>query len=214
MFSKEDFPNSRSESTQEQDLLNVSPSSGGSVEDLTRELAEHQERLLALKRQQDEVESRKRELEELSERRAELTSGQKSIREKLTRAITLLERAEYDAQRDIETIRTTRKNFKEHLSEVEEISPKDWEPEEVDEQLTRSLSIIDHAQTSYSQSKLKLESISGRLGNKEAIDEDDEEADVGYDSPSFFELIRRGFAFSLPLMILIAAIAFLILTRS
>ncbi|MEM1158071.1 MAG: hypothetical protein AAF649_11365 [Verrucomicrobiota bacterium] len=213
MFSKEDFPAGRSEPAEEQDLLHVSPSTGGSVEDLTRELAEHQERLLALKRQQDEVESRKRELEELSERRAELTSGQKAIREKLTRSITLLERAEYDAQRDIETIRTTRQSFKEHLTEVEAITPKNWEPEEVDEQLTRSLSIIDHAHTSYSQSKLKLESISGRLGTREAIDDEDE--DMGeVDSPSFFELIRRGFAFSLPLMILIAAIAFLMLTRS
>ncbi|MEM6885547.1 MAG: hypothetical protein AAF571_10985 [Verrucomicrobiota bacterium] len=212
MFNKDDFPASQNEQTEEQDLLNVSPSSG-SVEDLTRELAEHQERLLALKRQQDEVETRKRELEELSERRAELTSGQKAIREKLTRAITLLERAEYDAQRDIETIRTTRQSFKEHLGEVEEINPKDWEPEEVDEQLTRSLSVIDHAQTSYSQSKLKLESISGRLGSKEAIDDEDEDGEINYDSPSFFELLRRGLAFSLPLMILITAIAFLILTR-
>jgi len=214
MFSKEDFPASKTEPSQQQDLLNVSASSTGSVEDLTRELAEHQERLLALKRQQDEVESRKRELEELSERRSELTSGQKSIREKLTRAITLLERAEYDAQRDIETIRTTRQSFKEHLAEVEEISPRDWEPEEVDEQLTRSLSIIDHAQTSYSQSKLKLESISGRLGSKEVIDNEEEDVENHYDSPSFFELLRRGLAFSLPLMILIAAIAFLLLTRS
>lgn len=213
MFDKDDFPASKTTRTDEPDLLDISPSGKGSVEDLTRELAEHQERLLALKRQQDEVESRKRELEELSQRRAELTSGQKSIREKLTRAITLLERAEYDAQREIETIRTTRQSFKEHLAEVEAINPKDWEPEEVDEQLTRSLSIIDHAQTSYAQSKVKLESISGRLGSKDVIEED-EAAEGDYDSPAFFELLRRGFAFSLPLMILLAAIAFLILTRS
>lgn len=213
MFNKEDFPASKTDKTEEPDLLNISPS-GGSVEDLTRELAEHQDRLMALKRQQDEVETRKRELEELSQRRGELTSGQKAIREKLTRSITLLERAEYDAQREIETIRTTRQSFKEHLGEVEEINPKDWEPEEVDEQLTRSLSVIDHAQTSFSQAKLKLESISGRLGNKEAIDEDEEESDGNFDSPSFIELVRRGLAFSLPLMILLAAIAFLLLTRS
>ncbi len=213
MFDKEDFPASKPVRTQEPDLLNISPGNG-SVEDLTRELAEHQERLLALKRQQDEVESRKRELEELSQRRTELTSGQKAIREKLTRAITLLERAEYDAQREIETIRNTRQSFKEHLSEVEDINPKEWEPEDIDENLTRSLSVIDHAQTSYSQAKLKLETISGRLGNKEAIDDDDEDSESQYDSPSFFELLRRGLAFSLPLMILIAAIAFLLLTRS
>jgi predicted nucleic acid-binding Zn-ribbon protein len=212
MFDKEDFPASKTARTSEPDLLDIR--SANSVEDLTRELAEHQERLLALKRQQDEVESRKRELEELSQRRSELTSGQKSIREKLTRAITLLERAEYDAQREIETIRNTRQSFKEHLGDVEEINTKDWEPNEVDEQLTRALSVIDHAQTSYSQSKVKLESISGRLGDKEGIDDDDDESDANYDSPSFFELIRRGLAFSLPLMILLAAIAFLILTRS
>lgn len=209
MFDKEDFnsPASPPKRSNEPDLLDLRTSDP--VEEISRELAEHQERLLALKRQQDEVETRKRELEELSKRRAELTTGQKSMRERLTRAITLLERAEYDTQRELETIRNTRNTFKEHLGDIESIDPKEWEPDEVDEQLTRSLSIIDHAQASYSQSKLKLEAFSGRLSNADPIDESDE--DDEFDGPSFFELVRRGFAFSLPLLILLTAIAFLLI---
>ncbi|MEM6822673.1 MAG: hypothetical protein AAF558_12120 [Verrucomicrobiota bacterium] len=209
MFEKEDF---KKTTPQEPELLDIS--STDSVEDLTRELVEHQDRLLALKRQQEEVEVRKRELEELSQRRAELAAGQKSMREKLTRAVNLLERAEYDTQREIETIHNTRSNFKEHLESIEKINPKDWEPEEVDEQLTLCLSIIDHAQASYNQSRVKLESISGRLGHYEQIDDDDEGELIDSDHPPFLELVRRGFAFSLPLMILLSAIAFLLLIRN
>jgi len=210
MFEKEDFSKDRDGSPSEPELLDLTDKDA--VEDWSRELAEHQERLLALKRQQEEVETRKRELEELSRRRAELSTGQKSLREKFTRAITLLERAEYDTQRELETIRTTRANFKEHLEEIEGIDPKSWEPQEVDEQLTRSLSLIDHAQASYAQSKMKLEAFSGKLGSTDVIDEEDE-GELESDSPPFLELVRRGFAFSLPLLVLLAAIAFLLLTR-
>ncbi|MGF1677643.1 MAG: hypothetical protein ACFCUX_00435 [Candidatus Methylacidiphilales bacterium] len=181
--------------------------------DISRELVEYEERLVALKRQEEELESRKRELEELSRRRNELFSGKKTMREHLTRAITLLERAELDTQREIETIRSTRQTFKEHLADIEAIDPKSWEPEEMDEQLTRSLSIVDHAQSAFSQARLKLESISGRIGHNEILPQDEYEESADSDSPPFFELLRRGLAFSLPLMILLAAIAFLLLTR-
>jgi hypothetical protein len=178
---------------------------------LARELAEQQERLLQLKRQQEEVEARKRELEDLSRRRLELTDGQKSMREKFSRALTVLERAEFDAQREIEQIRLTRESFAEHFEIIDAINPKEWEPHEVDDALTRALSKIDHAQAVYTQARARLDALSER-DLDQADDDYDENADPG-DLP-FSELLRRGFALTLPMIILLSVIAFLIFIKS
>lgn len=181
------------------------------VEDLAQELAEQQERLLHLKRQQEEVEARKRELEDLSRRRTELSVGQKSMREKFSRALTVLERAEFDAQREIEQIRLTRESFAEHFDIVDAINPREWGPDEVDDELTRALSKIDHAQAIYSQARARLDALSDR--DLDQTDEEyDENADPG-DLP-FSELLRRGFALTLPLIILLSVIAFLIFIKN
>ncbi len=181
------------------------------VEDLAHELAEQQERLLHLKRQQEEVEARKLELEDLSRRRVELSSGQKTMREKFSRALTVLERAELDTQREIEQIRQTRESFAEHFDIIDAINPKEWGPNEVDDELTRALSKIDHAQSIYSQARARLDALSDH--DLDQVDEDYEDgADPG-DLP-FSELLRRGFALTLPLIILLSVIAFLIFIKS
>lgn len=181
------------------------------VEDLARELAEQQERLLQLKRQQEEVEARKRELEDLSRRRTELSMGQKSMREKFSRALTQLERAEYETQKELEQIRMTRQTFKEHFDDIDTINPKEWEPDEADDELTRALSKIDHAQSVFTQAKARLDALGEADLDGLDSDGDDDGGDSG-DLP-FTELVRRGFALTLPLLILLGVIAFLLFIR-
>ncbi|MEO0453115.1 MAG: hypothetical protein AAFY98_03120 [Verrucomicrobiota bacterium] len=205
---------SSSPSPDEGDLLSspVLSSDEKRVEDLAAELAEQQERLLQLKRQQDEVEARKRELEELSRRRTELSEGQKLMRDKLSRALTVLERAEYDAQKDMEQIRLTRDSFTEHFESLQSINPKDWEPDEVDDELTTALAIVDNAEAVYSQARARIDALSGQ-----DLDEFDAEMDRGAEDGAdlpFGELVRRGFALTLPLLILLSVIAFLIFIKA
>lgn len=204
-------------SQEQQDLLD---SDNQSLEDLTVELEEQQQRLLTLKRQQEEVERRKQELEEINKRRSELTLGQKSMRDKLTRAITVLERAEYQARKEIEQIEMTRETFVEHLKEIETITPQAWSPEEIDDELTRSLSKIDNARAAYTQSRAKLDALSGRdIENPDDNSSDeDEDGEESYSSDiPFKELVRRGLALSLPLILFFSALAvslFYLISRS
>jgi hypothetical protein len=182
------------------------------IEDVQQELDEQLELLKNLKRQQEEIEQRKNELMELARRRAELTTGQKRMREHFTRGITLLERAEYVSERQIEEIRTAKKTFQDHLASVEAINPKAWEPDDVDEELTRALSKIDNAQAVYSQSRAKISALSGQEVEP-ASPEDGGDAE-GWDSAAavpFAELVWRGFALTLPLILVLAAIAAAIL---
>jgi flagellar biosynthesis regulator FlaF len=200
----------------DQDLLSRAEAS--SLEDLNHELREQQDRLLELKRQQDEIERRKRELEELNKKRNELSAGKKSMREKLARAITVLERAEYDTRREIEQIQLTRQSFTDHLSQIESIDPSQWTPQNMDDELTRSLSQIDHARSVYSQSRAKIDALSGQdiesdeIRSSSSSSDSDHEEESSVDS-SFLELARRGFAFTLPLIIFLAILFLVYLTR-
>ena len=200
----------------EPDLL--SRVSNRTLEDLSQELQEQQEKLLELKRQQEEIERRKRELEELNKKRVELSIGQKSMREKLTRAIAILENAEYDARKEIEQIQMTRQAFAEHLSTLDEIDPSKWSPDTMDDQLTRGLSQVDHARAVYTQARARIDALSG----KDIEDADAGQGDNGEegsdstesDTVSFFELLRRGFALTLPLLIVLLILAFAILHKA
>jgi DNA repair exonuclease SbcCD ATPase subunit len=199
------------------DLLSRSPHPTGikSIEDLNLELQQQQERLLQLKRQQEEIERRKRELEELNKRRDELASGQKFLRERLTRAITILERAEYEARKEIEQLQLTRETFTEHLTQIENINPANWAPDSIEEELTKALSKVDHAQSVYNQSRAKIDALSGRdIDDGSLTDQDGTPADTqaGDDVP-FAELVRRGFGLSLPLILMLGALGAIILLK-
>jgi DNA repair exonuclease SbcCD ATPase subunit len=198
-------------SPEQPDLLGRSGSK--SMEDLSQELQEQQERLVDLRRQQEEVERRKNELEELNRRRLELASGQKSMRERLTRAVTILERAEYEARKEIEQIQLTKETFSEHLAHIEAIQPAQWSPDTLDEELTKALSKIDHAQSVYNQSRAKIDALSGRDihdGSSTEDDGDENTASTSEGEVGFTELVRRGFALTLPLLVLLAVIALIV----
>jgi hypothetical protein len=183
------------------------------MEEIDFELQEHQKRLLDLKRQQEEVERRKKELEALTKRQEELFQGQKHIQEKLTRALTVLERAEYETRKQVEEIEVIRTNFRDHLENVEKISPQDWEGDNIDNELTKALSLIDHAQAVYNQSRARLDALSGR-----DIDEDGEatssESTRTEEESGFFELVKRGLAFTLPLNILLLILIVILVTAN
>lgn len=204
-----------SDSDQPDLLSRASSSASKSIEDLNLELQEHQERLLQLKRQQEEVERRKRELEELNKRRSELASGQKLLRERLTRAITVLERAEYETRKEIEQLLITRETFTEQLAQIEAINPASWTPEAIDEELTKALSKVDQAQSIYNQFRAKIDALSGRdIEDGSVTDEDASQAAAGFgDDVPFTELVRRGFGLSLPLILMLGTLGILLLLK-
>src|SRR6186713_2346996 len=97
-----------------------------------------QEQLLQLRRQQEQIEKQKRELEELSRRQEELERGRAEMGDKLARSLVVLEREAYDSQKKLEQIRATRESFEQHLSLLESIDPKGWNPSDLHKELSRS----------------------------------------------------------------------------
>ena len=176
--------------------------SGGTMEDIGQELQQRQQELILLQRQQQELEQRKRQLEELNTRRTELIHGQREIRERLLRAIVILERAEGQGRKEVEQMHETRQTFSEQLAEINAIDPSEWSPSSIEEELSRALAKVDQAQAVYTQSRAKLDALRGRdLEPMEAEAEGSSSASgSGNSSDSFTDNFLRGLAFNLPLI--------------
>ena len=176
--------------------------SGGTMEDIGQELQQRQQELILLQRQQQELEQRKRQLEELNTRRTELIHGQREIRERLLRAIVILERAEGQSRKEVEQMHETRQTFSEQLAEIHAIDPSEWSPSSIEEELSRALAKVDQAQAVYTQSRAKLDALRGRdLEPMEAEAVGSSSASgSGNSSDSFTDNFLRGLAFNLPLI--------------
>src|SRR6266566_623886 len=136
-----------------------------SPEHLESQVQKAQEQLLQLKRQQEQIEKQKRELEELSRRQEELERGRTEMTDKLTRALVVLEREAYNAQKRLEQIRATRESFGQHLELVEAIDPRSWNSADLHKELSRALSTVEDARTEFSQQRSRLQGSEENAGD-------------------------------------------------
>lgn len=178
------------------------PRSGG--ERLDSQVQKAQEQLLKLKREQEAIEKQKRELEELSRRQDELEEGRGEMVEKLTRSLVVLERQSVEAQKRVETLRATTESFTTHLRSLESINPKSWPSGEMQRELSRALSMVDHARNEFSQqrSRFASDAVDGAGAGVDAGAGDSYEEMFGGPDRSFLYWLKAGVAFTLPLLLL------------
>jgi chromosome segregation ATPase len=176
--------------------------SGSSANEINLKVQHVQEQLLDLKRQQEEIERQKRELEELSRKQRDFDEGRRDIVEKLTRGLILLERHEQEAKRDLEQIKIVQDNFAEHLQQTESLNPAEAPDEELAGELTKALARVDQAKNIFSQSRARLAALRGTDDGApvELAAEYAPELAPAYDK-SFLTMVRDGFAYSLPALI-------------
>src|SRR6476646_1538170 len=138
-------------------MLELNDDEALSAEHLDSQVQKAQDQLLQLKRQQEQLEKQKRELEELSRRQEELEHGRAEMTDKLARALVVLEREAYNAQKRLEQLRATRESFGQHLELIEAIDPKSWNPSDLHKELSRALSTVAGARVEFSQQRSRLQ---------------------------------------------------------
>ena len=182
-------------------LLDLPEEQSGSPEMLDSQVQRAQEQLLQLKRQQEQIEKQKRELEELSRKQEDLEKGRGEMIEKLSRSLVVIERETYEAEKRVEQLRLTNATFAQHLDSLERINPKAWNNSDLHKELSKALSAVDDARTEYTKSLTKINAKS----DAEVIIPNATVEDTYYSSPDdskFVVWLKRGFAFTLPLLIL------------
>jgi predicted RNase H-like nuclease (RuvC/YqgF family) len=182
-------------------FLDLPEEQSGSPELLDSQVQRAHEQLLQLKRQQEQIEKQKRELEELSRKQEDLEKGRGDMIEKLTRSLVVIERETYEAEKRVEQLRTTNATFAQHLDSLERINPKGWNNSDLHKELSKALSAVDDARAEYTKSLTKINAKS----DGEVINPSSSAEETYYsssDEPNFVVWLKRGFAFTLPILIL------------
>lgn len=189
------------------------PSSGlaGRPEDYDRKLRDAQEEIERIQQQREELERKKIELEELTCRKRAFVSQQVELTEKLTSAITLIERELVEMRNEADDLEQCRSCFAGHLDKIQKFNPENWTRENTSEKLERAAVSIDLAADEYDQAAAHFEgtrsgAIFGRASKRART------SSRGGASSEFISNLRNGFAFNLPVVALgvVALIVYLL----
>lgn len=171
-------------------------------EHLDEQVQRAHEQLVVLKRQQEQIEKQKRELEELSKRQEQLQQGKAEMVEQFTRALVVVERETYDAQRRVEQLKGVHESFIQHLDTLEAINPKSWDNLDINKELNRALSAVDDARAEFARSRAAINAESPQEVLPPVMTGDAYQEAFGATAQhEFMYWLKSGFAFTLPLLI-------------
>lgn len=180
------------------------PSAGSAAHgpDYERKLQDAQQELERIQREREELERKKLELEELTTRKRNFVAQQVELSEKLTSALTLIDRELYEIRSETDDLEQCRACFADHLAKIEKFEPENWSGDNLREKLEKANMIIDIAADEYDQAAAHFEgtrsgSIFGRASTKRGRSLARNQA-----AEDFRANLRNGFAFNLPVLLL------------
>lgn len=181
-----------------------------STEELDAQVQKAQEQLLQLKRQQELIEKQKSELEELGRRQEALEQGRNEMIQNFSRSLVVLEREAYECEKRLEQLNNTRENFRSHLRSLEAINPRGWHNNELQDELSKALHLVDEARTDFTRSRVRINADA----EEEILDDAaDEEEALGYSDRDFLFWLKAGFAFTLPVVLALVLILLFLVIR-
>ncbi|KAB2638873.1 MAG: hypothetical protein DVB25_06815 [Verrucomicrobia bacterium] len=167
------------------------------MEDYDSKLQAAQDELDRIQVQREELEQKKRVLEELTARKRTFLTQQVELSEKLSSAVTLIERELYEIRQETEDLEQCRVCFVSHLDKLEKIHPESWTREHLSDKLERSIMAVDIASDEYDQAATHFEG--GRSGAifGRATKRGRSRSQTAH-SAEFLLNLRNGLAFNLP----------------
>ncbi|MEM9238278.1 MAG: hypothetical protein AAGB14_16015, partial [Verrucomicrobiota bacterium] len=120
-------------------------------EDVDGKLRVAQTQLEELEAQREQLEKLKLETEQLNTRKRELIGSQVEMSERLSSAVTLIDRELFEMRQEIDDLEQCRACFAGHLAKIEKLNPEGWSREQLPDRLDRALSIVEHAEDEYGQ---------------------------------------------------------------
>ena len=165
-----------------------------SAEQIGDQVAQAQERLLALKRQAEQLEREKAKLEELSRRQEQFDSGRAEMVDKFTGSLVQIQRETDETLKRLEILKNVQSTFSTYLEELEAINPKEWEAEDLTKELSKAIGSVEDARSVYTkaQAQIAIEPLAGpTIAEAESSD----------GGQGFSYWLMAGFAFTLPLVI-------------
>jgi hypothetical protein len=177
-------------------------------EEVDSKVADAQQKLAALRREQEELERQRAGLEETRRRQMEFQTGRQEILQHLTRGVGLLEEAEFSERRDAEQMAKALVDLREALAKIGAVHEESWTKDNFGTELTRALTTLENARMEWNAARLKFPVLSGQIpeGGAGPAEATGPRASL-LATQSFGELCRLGLALTWPL----AAVALLAL---
>jgi hypothetical protein len=180
-------------------------------EEIDSRVGETQQRLIELKRMQEELERERAALEEARRRRTEFHTGREEMLQSLTGGVSRLEEAEFNARRDAEQLARTLGELRDALVKVQGLHDETWTQENYKVELTRALTIIDNARMEWNAARLKWPMLDGAPTPETAAELPEKPSSVPLESLGFGRLCKLGLALTWPLAVVgLAALGLLI----
>jgi chromosome segregation ATPase len=181
-------------------------------EDYDRKLKDAQQELDRIQAQREDLERKKSELEELTSRKRNFLSQQAELTEKLTSALTLIDRGLFEMRQENEDLEQCRTCFAAHLDRIQKLNPEAWNRETLPERLEKAAMAIDIASDEYDQAAAHFEgSRSGAIFGRPS--KRNRGLSRSGSSSDFMVNLRNGFAFNLPILALGGFAIFIYLVR-
>jgi hypothetical protein len=183
-----------------------SPARAPTREEVDTRVADTQQKLLELKRAQEELERERSALEETRRRQMEFQTGRHEMVHNLTRGLGLLEEAEFTARRDAEQMAKAIADFRDVLSKIEAVREEAWTKDNFNVELTRALTAIENGRMEWNTARLKFPILTGE---KAAANADGGESSgpegLAVSERSFGQLCKLGLALTWPLALIALA---------
>jgi chromosome segregation ATPase len=137
------------------------PSRAPTREEVDAKAAEAQQKLMELKRAQEQLERQRAELEDTRRRQSEFQTGRQEMLQNLERGIGLLEEAEFSARQQAEQTSNAVQGLRDALDKVEALKEESWTGEHFHKELTRALTTLENARMEWNTCRLKFPILSG-----------------------------------------------------
>lgn len=169
-------------------------SNSSSTEQLGDQVAQAQERLLALKRQAEQLEREKAKLEELSRKQEQFDNGRADMVDRFTSSLVQIQRETDETLKRLEVLKNIQSTFSTYLEDLEAINPKDWSQEELTKELSKAIGAVEDARSVYTKANAQIAAESA--GAPSAAD-----SEIAETGQNFAYWLMAGVAFTLPLVI-------------
>lgn len=190
--------------------LEMTPGTPAVSDDYDGKLKAAQVQLEQLQQQREELERKKLELEELNNRKRVFLGAQVELTERLSSAVTLIDRELFEMRQEMEDLEQCRVCFASHLDRLQKFNPESWTREQLAANLDRATTAADLAADEYDQAAAHFENLrSGAIFGRGKRGRVRPGSATGSD---FTAQLRNGLAFNLPVLVLggIALVAYLI----
>ncbi len=203
-----DFEGRKASSPSYTPAASATPLRAPTREEVDTKVTEAQQRLVELKRAQENLERERAALEETRRRQLEFQTGRQEMVQNLTRGLGLLEEAEFAARRETEAMTKAMVDLQEALTKIQAIRDETWTAETFNVELTRSLTAIENARMEWNTARLKFPVLSEPASEGGASGSNQVPAAFG--ARSFSELCRLGLALTWPIALSLLLITFLL----